>query len=129
MECAPFLIKPNEEEIVAYTKTEISLPSDAIKAAKLIRGNGVENVMISLGSQGAMLVCDDGAFVATPPRIDALSTIGAGDSSIGGFLAAMANGLDAEACLQTAVAFGSAACLTRGTRPPKKEDILRLLQE
>lgn len=127
MECAPFLIKPNEEEIVAYTKTEISSPSDAIKAAKLIRGNGVENVMISLGARGAALACKDGAFFAEPPKIEALSTVGAGDSSIAGFLAAYRDGKSYGDCLKNAIAYGSAACLTDGTRPPKKDDIERFI--
>ena len=54
--------------------------------------SGIENVMISLGSKGALLVCADGAFIAHPPKIKAISTIGAGDSSIGGFQAAVQDG-------------------------------------
>jgi 1-phosphofructokinase family hexose kinase len=129
IEVKPFLIKPNEEEIATYMSREIGTADEALAAARALHAEGIENVMISLGGAGAVLCCAAGEFAAAAPKITPLSTIGAGDSSIGGFLAAMANGLDAEACLQTAVAFGSAACLTRGTRPPKKEDILRLLQE
>ena len=129
MECAPFLIKPNEEEIVAYTKTEISLPSDAIKAAKLIRGNGVENVMISLGARGAALACENGAFFAEPPKIEALSTVGAGDSSIAGFIAGLSKKASAAECLMSAVAFGSAACLREGTKPPLEADIAEIFKK
>ena len=79
--------------------------------------------MISLGAKGAMLACGEGIFVATPPEIEVRSTIGAGDSSIAGFLAATAVGADARACLCEAVAYGSAACLTEGTQPPRGEDV------
>ena len=79
--------------------------------------------MISLGSQGALLVCGSGAYVAKPPRIDAVSTIGAGDSSIGGFLAAAVEGEGADGMLRRAVSYGTSACMTEGTKPPRKEDV------
>lgn len=128
-ECAPFLIKPNEEEIVAYVGKEITDTGEAAEAAKDIFEKGIENVMISLGSRGAVLACPDGLFFANAPKIKALSTIGAGDSSIAGFLAAYEDGKSAEDCLKSAVAFGSAACMTEGTKPPRKDDIERLIGE
>jgi 1-phosphofructokinase len=85
--------------------------------------------MISLGSKGAVLACSDGCFSATAPRINAISTIGAGDSSIAGFLAATQKGLPAKDILKTAVSYGSAACLTEGTKPPRKDDIEALLKK
>ena len=126
IECAPFLIKPNEEEITAYTSQAIDSLEDAARAALQIRQKGVENVMISLGAKGAVLASDDGIFSANAPKITALSTIGAGDSSLAGFLAAYKDGKDYEECLKTAVAYGSAACLTEGTKPPRREDIEKL---
>lgn len=129
IEAKPFLIKPNEEEIATYTGKEIRTVEDALAAARDLHARGVENVMISLGAAGAVLACATGEFFTKAPAIHPLSTIGAGDSAIGGFLSALMAGKDALTCLRTAVAFGSAACLTPGTQPPKKEDILRLLAE
>ena len=123
VEMKPWLIKPNQEEISEYLGREINTFEEVLLAAKELYAQGIENVMISLGSQGALLVCADGAFVATPPSIDALSTIGAGDSTIGGFLAAAVQGETAERMLASAVSYGTAACLTEGTLPPKGEDI------
>ncbi|MBQ7292982.1 MAG: 1-phosphofructokinase family hexose kinase [Clostridia bacterium] len=127
IECAPFLIKPNEQEIAAYTDRSVTTLEEAERAAEDIRQKGVENVMISLGSLGAVLASCDGIFSAKAPLITALSTIGAGDSSIAGFLAAYSEGKSYAECLKTAVAYGSAACLTEGTKPPRKEDIKNLL--
>ena len=126
-ECSPFLIKPNEEEIVAYLGKEIGHISEAFDAAEAIYAKGVSNVMISLGSNGAVLACGDGIFFANAPKILPLSTIGAGDSSIAGFLAAYKDSLPCCECLKYAVAYGSAACLTEGTKPPRREDIEALL--
>ena len=88
-EVRPFLIKPNGEEIAVYLGREVSGADDVLEAARALHADGIENVMISLGAEGALLVCDDGAFLATPPDVKVLSTIGAGDSSIAGFLAAL----------------------------------------
>ncbi len=129
LDIGAWLIKPNEEEIARYIG--ISEPSTAqiIDFALRAEKGGTENVMISLGKRGAILVCDEGVFSAQPPEIDAVSTIGAGDSSIAGFVKAASEGKNPEECLRTAVAFGSAACLTAGTKPPKKKNIEKLFSE
>lgn len=129
IELRPFLIKPNEEEIAEYIKKPVSSIDDALSAARLIFDKGVENVMISLGSKGAVMVSDDGEFSVSAPKINVLSTIGAGDSSIAGFLTGVAEGKGSLDRLKYAVAFGSAACLMEGTKPPKKADIARILKQ
>ena len=123
IDCRPWLIKPNEEEIATYADIEGNRFEDVAKAAQILREEGIENVMVSLGAKGAMLCCEDGCFVASAPKVEVLSTIGAGDSSIGGFLAAAAAGEDAAGMLKSAVSYGSASCLSAGTRPPNPQDV------
>ena len=118
----PWLIKPNEEEIGMYTDIEVTDFASAAKAAKQIRSMGIENVIIS-SSKGAVLACADGTYVAYAPKITVASTIGAGDSSIAGFLASGAKGNSYAEMLKNAVAYGSAACMTEGTRPPLPADV------
>lgn len=125
----PWLIKPNAEEIGMYTDVKVTDAKSALEAAKRLYGSGIENVMISLGGEGAVLCCADGEYYCRAPKIKPLSTVGAGDSSVAGFIAAEQLGLSGEERLRYAVCCGSAACLTEGTRPPKKEDIKRLLKE
>lgn len=129
LEMRPWLIKPNQEEISSYLGREIDTFEKVLDGAEELHAQGIENVMISLGEKGALLVCDEGRFVATPPTIHAISTIGAGDSSIGGFLAAAAAGESAEGMLKLAVSYGSAACMSAGTRPPKAEDVMTVFQQ
>lgn len=145
----PWLIKPNEEEIKAYAGAVKALDcgkmmnwsekesgegdmdlSFCVYAAKQLHQAGVEQVMISLGSKGALL-CNGALYYAQPPQIEAKSTIGAGDSTIAGFLAAYAenNSASAETLLRSAVAYGTAACLTEGTQPPMPEEVERLYKE
>ncbi len=129
LDVRPWLIKPNEEEIGAYIAVAIQTPNDAAAAAESLRARGLENVMISLGGKGAALSCTDGAFVASAPCVKVLSTIGAGDSSIAGFCAAARAGMPYSEMLRYAVAYGSAACMTEGTRPPEPRAITTLLSQ
>lgn len=115
--CTPWLIKPNEEEIGMYTDIVVTDFASAARAAEQIRAQGIENVIIS-SSKGAVLACADGTYVANAAKIDVVSTIGAGDSSIAGFLAAGKEGKSYAEMLKNAVAYGSAACTTEGTKPP-----------
>ena len=126
LDMKPWLIKPNEEEIAVYLEREIDSFESVIEGAREIHSRGIENVMISLGSKGALLVCKDGAFVARPPKISAISTIGAGDSSIGGFLSALYEGGDSAEMIKRAVSYGSAACMSAGTRPPVPADVAKV---
>lgn len=123
MEVAPWLIKPNREEISIYSGKNVSSFNDCLDFAKKLCAGGIENVIISLGEIGALLVTNETAIIATPPAINALSTIGAGDSTIAGFIAAYCAGKDFAEMLRTAVSYGTAACLTQGTTPPMRENV------
>ncbi|MBO5891363.1 MAG: hexose kinase [Oscillospiraceae bacterium] len=118
----PWLIKPNQEEISAYFNYWIESLDQALEKAAIFAKEGVTNVMVSLGHQGALLINDGKTYLAKPPVVDAISTIGAGDSAIAGFLAAALQGKSPGECLRTAVTYGTAACLTEGTLPPLPQD-------
>lgn len=124
----PWLIKPNQEEIAEYTGCSVQTLAEAAQSAKVFSDAGVENVMVSMGEQGAVLLTENKIYTAVPPRVQAVSTIGAGDSTIAGFIAAASTGEAPAQCLKTAVAYGTAACLTAGTLPPVPEDITRILE-
>lgn len=120
----PFLIKPNEDELALLLP---EAATDPLRAAHTLCANGIESVAVSFGERGALLVSGKEAFFATPPHVSARSTIGAGDSFLAGFLTALANGRSTDERLRTAVAYGSAACLRDGTKPPLPHDVTRLL--
>ena len=122
----PWLIKPNQEEISDYLGCEIKTLSEVLEKAAVFTEHGIINTMVTLGEQGAALLTEDKVYIATCPVIEAISTIGAGDSTIAGFLAGTYAGEDSKGCLKTAVSYGTSACLTSGTLPPKKEDIEKI---
>jgi 1-phosphofructokinase len=79
-------------------------------------------VLASLGSAGALLVDDEGAYHGTAPVDEPRSTVGAGDAALAGFLAAGGRG---ECALAEAVAWGAAAVSLPGSRMPAPTDIDR----
>lgn len=123
----PWLIKPNEFELASLCGRKLETRADFADAAQEFIDKGVKNVVVSLGSRGALLIGEDGRFAARPPRITARSTIGAGDSTLAGFIAAKTAGKNGEEALAKAIAYGSAKCLREGTLPPRAEDIAQVM--
>ncbi len=122
----PWLIKPNQEEISEYLGKDIKNHEEVLEVAKALNSNGIENVMISLGEKGAILATEGKVYMGIPPEIEAISTVGAGDSSIAGFISAYIQGNSAYDALKTSVAFGTASCLREGTLPPLPSDIEKI---
>ena len=125
----PWLIKPNKDEAEAYAGHKIESVDDAVLIARAFFEKGIDNVMVSLGGDGAVFAYENGVLIANVPKIAVSSTIGAGDSTLAGFIDGTTKGLDKESVLKRAVAYGTAACLQEGTKPPKKEDVKSLVKE
>lgn len=125
----PYLIKPNEQEISALIGKDISTEADALSSAKEFLKGGIQNVIVSLGAKGFAYATSDCAYIVHVPEIKPISTIGAGDSLIAGYLAGVFKQLDTEEVLKLAASFGTAACLTEGTEPPEKANINKLFEK
>lgn len=125
----PWLIKPNQEEISEYFTCPVKTVEDAMSKAKVFADQGVANVMISLGEQGALLHNQGKCYIAAPPKVEAVSTIGAGDSAIAGFIAADMAGCTPEECLKMAVSYGTAACLSAGSMPPERKAVEEIYRQ
>lgn len=109
-----FLIKPNDEEIAAFADGPITCMDDMIATAHKLQNMGAENVLVSLGADGAFLLASDGkVYAAEPPRVPdglKLNTVAAGDSMLGGFLYAWTQTpTEFEEILKFSVATGTAA--------------------
>jgi 6-phosphofructokinase 2 len=89
----------------------------------------VEAVALTLGADGALLVTADGAWRSQPMHIEMVSSVGAGDSFLGGMVAAIAAGERLEDAFRMGVAAASAAVMSPGTELCHEEDVKRLLPE
>jgi len=124
---APHLMKPNGEELASFTGADgDALEADPVAAARAARTlvtRGVETVLATLGRHGAVLVNADGAWHATPPPTTVVSTVGAGDSSLFGYLLGDLRRQDPAHRLALAVAYGSAAAGLPGTTIPQPHQV------
>ena len=134
-ESAPDLVKPNGEELGQL----VGLPADramaleegaahgdlapVADAARILVDLGLGAVMATLGPAGAVLVTGGGAWHATAPKVPVASTVGAGDSSVAGYVLADVRGGDEPERLRTAMAYGSAAASLPGTTLPTPGDL------
>ncbi len=127
----PWFIKPNEQEIKSFFRSAPEGIEDAAEAAKkLVLSGFCRTAMVTLGGDGAAWSDGKDAYILRVPRLSSpLSTVGAGDSTVAGMLAGTARGLPLAQTLRLAAAYGTAACMTPGTRPPRPEDIERLLPQ
>ncbi|WP_168916398.1 1-phosphofructokinase family hexose kinase [Microcella flavibacter] len=132
------LIKPNDEELaelagVALPEPAEGAPTDAeahaaadaavLAVARALVPARARAALVTLGSRGALLVTADGAWAARAPRIRLASTVGAGDSSLAGYLLAESAGGDEPERLRTAIRYGAAAASLPGTQPPAPHDL------
>lgn len=124
---APDLIKPNSEELAQLVGGNgadleaAALAGDlgpVLSAAHDLIDRGVGAALVTLGGAGALLVTRKGAWRAAAPRITVRSTVGAGDSSLAGYLLAESTGHTGQDLLRMAVAYGSAAAALPGTTLP-----------
>lgn len=124
----PDLVKPNAEELaqLAGGYSEAALEGSielAASCAQQLLDRGAGAVLATLGAQGALLVTKQGAWHGSHTPIIPRSTVGAGDSSLAGYLLADAAGASAPERLRNAVAYGAAATQLPGSTIPTESDL------
>lgn len=83
----PFMVKPNREELAQIFGAKICTKEDAAEYGSRLLRLGAQNVLVSLGGDGAVLLTGDGRqYYARPPKGEVVNTVGAGDSMVAGFL-------------------------------------------
>lgn len=111
----PFLIKPNLKELDSILGKEIHKASDVLETCQILQDKGARNILVSLGSKGAIFVCEHGKkYRILAPSGTVNDKTGAGDSMIAGFLADYITNHDLESAANMAVAAGSATAMTPG---------------
>ena len=111
---SPFLIKPNLAELSYLLGKKLTVEKEVIEGARMLQKFGAQNILVSMGSLGAVLVLKDGT-VLREEAVEGyvVKTVGAGDSLIAGFLAAMQNYSVREA-LKKGVKIGTATAFSDG---------------
>ena len=105
----PWLVKPNRRELEMWAGRSLPELSDIITAAHQLREQGISHVVVSLGAEGALWVNASGAWLAKPPACEIVSTVGAGDSMVGGLIYGLLMGETSEHTLRLATAVAALA--------------------
>ena len=124
----PFLIKPNKEELEETFKEKIETKENIIVHAKKLQEMGAQNVLISLGGEGAILVTKENKeYFLNAPKGKVLNTVGAGDSMVAGFIAGYEKSGEFEYAFKMGVATGSASAFSMNLATA--EEVANLLKE
>lgn len=124
----PFLIKPNRQELSEIFDFEIETESDVEKYAKELQRLGAQNVLISLGKDGAMLVDEYGnVHKEGVLKEKVINTVGSGDSMVAGFIAGYEKEKSYSYALRLGSVCGNATAFSYGLAT--KEKINELLKK
>ena len=125
-----FMVKPSRDEMDELVGTAPGGRGHQIQAAsELIERGSAELVALTLGEEGAILISATGIKRLPVPQVPVKSTVGAGDSFLGGFVLRLAQGCSQHAALCTAVAAGTATSMNPATMLCTKTDVERLEKE
>ena len=122
----PWLIKPNAEELAEACELPSETGAELHAAALRLRQQGVEHVLLSRGAEGVSWFGPDIALQAQPPRVEVVSTVGAGDSLLAATLHGLLAGWPAERSLRLATAIAAQAVTQIGFGIHDREQLARL---
>ncbi len=111
----PTMIKPNLDEIRALSGKDITSTEEIIEAAVKLHQEGIEVVAVSCGAQGSVIVCDEGVYQAVVPKIEAVNTVGCGDSMIAGFAVGFSRNMTMTDTIKLASAISAANAMRMET--------------
>lgn len=121
----PFLVKPNKEELEALFDTKTESPEELLNLAKEVQKMGAQNVLVSKGADGAILLTESHeVYEVAAPKGNVANTVGAGDSMVAGFLAGYLQKGDMESALKWGIAAGSAGAFSKNMATKEEIDAL-----
>lgn len=84
LDASPWLVKPNDEELADWAGRELNSEQDLLVTAEQLSAKGITNVVVSLGAEGVMWLNNEGWLRSQPPKMEVVSTVGAGDTLVAG---------------------------------------------
>jgi len=124
-----FLVKPSRGEFEKLAGRKLRTDELAAEASSLVEAGKAENIAITLGSEGAVLVSREGTTISPALEVKACSAVGAGDSFVAGMVYGFSLGMGCEVALRVGLAAGAAAVLSCGSELARPEDLKRLVRQ
>ena len=124
-----FLLKPSVRELRECVERELRTEVEQFAAAHELIDCGVaQSVVVSLGSEGALLATSHGSHRYSPAPVPSGSGVGAGDAMVAGITVGLSRGRPLAEAVRLGIATGGAMLLTPGTAPCTRPDVERLLR-
>lgn len=128
LEYKPFLIKPNNHELGEIFNKELKREEEIIDCAKELQKLGAQNVLVSLGAKGGIMICEDGnIFKTNAPAGKLVNSTGAGDSVVAGFIEEFEKSGDYKKAFLKGICAGSASAFSEELAT--KEEIYNLYKK
>ncbi|EGU47797.1 1-phosphofructokinase [Vibrio ichthyoenteri ATCC 700023] len=129
IEAAPWLIKPNDEELAEFSGQAIETHNDVTKIAEQLANKGIENIVVSLGAKGVMWLNQGEWLASKPPKMTVVSTVGAGDTLVAGLCWGHMQHMDKTQLLSFATALSALAVSQVGVGVPDIAEVITLQQQ
>lgn len=120
------LIIPNQTEIAQMTGIEAGDEEGAAEAVKALRAKGVDDVILTMGSKGSMVYCQNQVVFVPSRKVDAVDTTAAGDTYCGGLCVALSEGKDMIEAAKFATAASALTVQKQGAQDsiPYRKDVI-----
>jgi 1-phosphofructokinase family hexose kinase len=123
----PELVKANRRELERLVGRHLDDEESTLEAAEMVHRQGVKNVVVTRGREGAVAVSDDSCLRGVAPRVRSVSAVGSGDSLLAGIVLTLSQGGSMEEGLRLGIAAGTATVLTPGTELCHRREVDILL--
>lgn len=129
IEGGPFFVKPNRDELEMLAGKPVRGKDAVLEQVDYLQSKGIACVVISLGRKGAIAGIGNKRYQVIVPRVDAVNSVGSGDSFVAGFAVGLQRGYTDKALLAFACACGSANAMEPGTGVVNPDTVDKLLGE
>lgn len=125
----PKMIKPNIDELEDILSIKLDTSEKVIDASREIVKSGVEMVCVSMGGEGAVLIGKEFVYQANIVKVHVKSTVGAGDSLVGGIAAGLSRGMSIKDAFRLGIAASIVAVTKEGTKAPTYQEVESMIDK
>jgi len=125
----PWLIKPNDEELSGLVERRLKTPEACQNAALELANKGIDNIVISMGAEGVLWLHQNEWLRTAPPRMNVVSTVGAGDTLVSGLCWGHMQDMEKNELLRFATALSALAVSQIGVGVPSFDELKSLQKQ
>ncbi|OBT09456.1 1-phosphofructokinase [Vibrio sp. UCD-FRSSP16_10] len=129
LQAKPWLIKPNDEELAEFVQRELTTPEECQNAALELADKGIDNIVVSMGEQGVMWLNQDQWLFSQPPKVNVISTVGAGDTLVAGLCWGHMQEMEKTTLLQFATGLSAIAVTQVGVGIPSQQQLNNMIEQ